>query len=187
MSESNGTASASTPPTLTVAEFDAATAIDAAAELLPCCASRRWITEVVNARPFATLEVLTAASDQVLAGLAWEDVLEAVEAHPRIGEQAAGAERESDWSRSEQAGAAGADAETRSELLDGNQLYEEKFGFVFLVCASGLSGDELLANLNARLVNDEESEREVVAGELRKIVRLRLAKSFSPDDDTIAL
>ncbi|SOD71153.1 2-oxo-4-hydroxy-4-carboxy-5-ureidoimidazoline decarboxylase [Jatrophihabitans sp. GAS493] len=184
MSEANG---ATAPPTLTVGEFDGATAIDAAAELLPCCASRRWITEVVNARPFATLEVLTAASDQVLAGLGWEDVLEALDAHPRIGERVGGADRESGWSRAEQAGAAGVDEATRSELLDGNRLYEEKFGFVFLICATGLSTDEMLMNLNARLVNDEESERDVVATELRKIVRLRLAKSFSPDDDTIAL
>jgi 2-oxo-4-hydroxy-4-carboxy-5-ureidoimidazoline decarboxylase len=142
-------------------------------DLLACCASRRWADEILARRPYHDLAQLRSVSEQVLRALAWTDVEQALAAHPRIGERAPGATTEAGWSREEQAGAAPSD-----ELVKGNQNYEDRFGHVFLICATGLSGAEILAALNARLGNEPEAEREVVREELRKIVELRLGKAF---------
>ncbi|HEX4814941.1 MAG TPA: 2-oxo-4-hydroxy-4-carboxy-5-ureidoimidazoline decarboxylase [Nonomuraea sp.] len=145
----------------------------AAAELLACCASRAFAARVAAGRPYAGLDELLAAAGRAVLELAWPDVLEALAAHPRIGERAGGDGREAAWSRQEQSGAEDA---PRDELAAGNRAYEARFGHVYLVCATGLSGAELLARLRARLDNDEEAERAVVRGELAKITRLRLVK-----------
>ena len=161
-----------------VAEFDSAPAADAAAELLPCCTSRRWISGLVAGRPYIRLDRLTAASDALLAKLDWPELAGVLASHPRIGERAAGTTREGSWSRQEQSGAAGAGEQVRRELAAANAAYEERFGHVFLICATGLSGEAMLAALRSRLRNDPVAEREVVRGELVKIVRLRLARAF---------
>jgi 2-oxo-4-hydroxy-4-carboxy-5-ureidoimidazoline decarboxylase len=148
----------------------------AAAEhhLLACCASRRWADELLARRPYHDLAQLRSVSEQVLRALAWTDVEQALAAHPRIGERAGGTSTEATWSRDEQAGA------TPSEdLAVGNLAYEERFGHVFLICATGLSGEEMLTALRTRLGNDPATERDVVREELRKIVDLRLGKAFS--------
>lgn len=163
---------------IAVAEFDVADAADAAAELVPCCSSKRWVARVVHARPYGTLDRLAAASDAQLAGLEWVDVEEALAAHARIGERAAGADRESAWSRQEQAATSVAAYGTRRALVDGNAAYERTFGYVFLICATGLSSEQMLTALQARLHNDPVAERAVVRAELSKIVRLRLARAF---------
>ncbi|MFD0682932.1 2-oxo-4-hydroxy-4-carboxy-5-ureidoimidazoline decarboxylase [Actinomadura fibrosa] len=146
---------------------------EARAELLACCASGRWADAVVAGRPYADLEALRAASARALADLDWADVEEALAAHPRIGDRVRGGDRESGWSRREQSGV---DDDLRDALAEGNRAYEERFGHVFLICASGLSGAAMLDALRARLGNDERAERAVVRGELAKIVDLRLAK-----------
>ncbi|MBW8484355.1 2-oxo-4-hydroxy-4-carboxy-5-ureidoimidazoline decarboxylase [Actinomadura parmotrematis] len=148
---------------------------DAAAALLACCASRRWAAEVAAARPYPDLAALKAASARAMLGLTWEDVGEALAAHPRIGERAGGASREAAWSRREQAGASDAGLETQQALADGNRAYEERFGHVYLICATGLSAAEMLAALHRRLDNGVAAERVVVREELAKIVDLRLA------------
>lgn len=142
-------------------------------DLLACCASRRWADEILARRPYRDLTQLRSVSEQVLRALAWTDVEQALAAHPRIGERARGATTEAGWSREEQAGAAPSD-----DLVKGNQDYEERFGDVFLICATGLSGADMLAALRERLGNDPEAERDVVREELRKIVELRLGKAF---------
>lgn len=164
---------------IAVAEFDAAPAADAAAELVPCCASRRWVAQLVKDRPFGSLDRLVAASEATIAALSWPEVLEALAAHPRIGERAGGADREASWSRQEQSATLAADADVRTALYEGNVAYERQFGHVFLICATGLSAAEMLTALRFRLGNDPVAERELVRGELRKIVNLRLAKSFT--------
>ncbi|MCT2583835.1 2-oxo-4-hydroxy-4-carboxy-5-ureidoimidazoline decarboxylase [Actinophytocola gossypii] len=153
--------------------FNRAEPAEAERELLACCASRRWARELLARRPYADLAGLRAVSARVLAGLTWADVEEALAAHPRIGERAAGQDREAAWSREEQAG-----AETREDLAAGNRVYEERFGHVFLIHATGLSAETMLTSLRARLGNDRETEREVVRAELGKIVDLRLGKAF---------
>jgi 2-oxo-4-hydroxy-4-carboxy-5-ureidoimidazoline decarboxylase len=140
-----------------------------------CCASRRWV-EAVAGRPYADLRALQAASRRALGELEWADVEEALAAHPRIGERVRGRSREAGWSRGEQAGMDGAAAGLQDALVEGNRAYEERFGHVFLICASGRSALEMLSDLRERLGNDVETERDVVRAELAKIVDLRLAK-----------
>ena len=161
-----------------VAEFDAAPAADAAAELMPCCASRRWISGLVSGRPYARLDRLTAASDALLARLDWSELESALAGHPRIGERASGGARSDGWSRQEQAGAATAPDRMLQALAAANLAYERRFGHVFLICATGLSAEAMLSALRSRLANDPVAEREIVRTELTKIVRLRLAKAF---------
>jgi len=163
---------------IAVAEFDAAPPADAAAELVPCCASKRWVSQLVGGRPYLRLDRLAAASDAMLARMDWSDVREALSAHPRIGESAEGVARDPGWSRAEQSSTAYMGDAIRRELIEGNRSYERRFGHVFLICATGLSADTMLTSLQSRLRNDPVAEREVVRVELAKIVRLRLAKSF---------
>lgn len=142
-------------------------------DLLACCASRRWADEILARRPYHDLARLRGVSEQVLRAMDWADVEHALAAHPRIGERGAGGSREAGWSREEQAGAAPSE-----DLVAGNVVYEERFGHVFLICATGLSGEEMLTALRERLGNDPAAERDVVREELRKIVDLRLGKAF---------
>jgi 2-oxo-4-hydroxy-4-carboxy-5-ureidoimidazoline decarboxylase len=162
-----------------VAEFDMAPSSDAAAELVPCCASRRWVTQLVKGRPYLTLDRLVSASDATLGRLEWPDIAEALAAHPRIGERATGPAREAGWSRQEQSSTVPTAQETRRLLVDGNVAYEQRFGHVFLICATGLTADQMLSSLQSRLHNDPVAEQTAVRAELAKIVRLRLAKAFS--------
>jgi 2-oxo-4-hydroxy-4-carboxy-5-ureidoimidazoline decarboxylase len=163
---------------IAVAEFDAAPAADAAAELMPCCASRRWVSSLVSGRPYTRLDRLTAASDALLASLDWSELESALAGHPRIGERAVSGDRSDGWSRQEQSGTATATDSVRRELAEANLAYEQRFGHVFLVCATGLSAESMLRALRSRLNNHPVAEREVVRSELAKIVRLRLAKAF---------
>jgi 2-oxo-4-hydroxy-4-carboxy-5-ureidoimidazoline decarboxylase len=161
-----------------VAVLDEAAPAEAAGLLGPSCASARWAAELVAGRPHHTLDGLLAASDTALAGLGWPDVLEALAAHPRIGERAAGPSREAAWSRGEQAAASAGGADVQAELAAASAEYEARFGYVFLICASGRGAAEILAGLRARLGHSPAAEQEVVRGELGQIARVRLAKSF---------
>ena len=145
--------------------------------LSTCCAAPDFAGKVAGSRPFADLAELVAAGVRAVQELEWDEVLQALAAHPRIGERAAGTGREAVWSRGEQAGVEdGADDGARRALAEGNQAYEARFGHVYLVCATGLNGGELLARLRGRLTHDEETERRVVRDELAAITALRLAK-----------
>lgn len=148
--------------------FDGLSRADAEAELLACCASRRWAAAVVDGRPYGSVERLFAAAGRAVRDLDWPDVEEALHAHPRIGERTASA-----LSREEQSGVGDRD---RAAFAAANAEYEERFGHVFLICAGGRGADEMLAELRERLGNDPVKEREVVRGELVKITELRLRK-----------
>jgi 2-oxo-4-hydroxy-4-carboxy-5-ureidoimidazoline decarboxylase len=162
-----------------ISAFDDAQPDDAAALIRGACASTRWIDELIVTRPHRTLADLTRASDAVIAALDWGDLLEALAAHPRIGERVAGDDREAQWSRQEQAGTATMSREVDDVLRHANVTYEDQFGFVFLICAAGKSPGQMLTELRGRLAHSPEQEHEVVRRELRDIVRLRLAKTFS--------
>lgn len=164
---------------VTITDFDAAPVPDAAAELYACCASKRWIATLLAERPYGRLAALAATSDRVIARLDWPDVEEALAAHPRIGERVSGDGRDAAWSRQEQAGARLADVDTDNALREGNLAYEQRFGHVFLIYATGRSASEMLEALRSRLTNPVEVERNVVRAELAKIVRLRLGKAFA--------
>ena len=159
--------------------LDRLNALDAAGAqeaLLACCASPAWARKVAAGRPYADLTALAAAGDDALDEIGWAGVEEALSAHPRIGQRPAGASREAAWSRGEQAGVDGATASIQKELATLNQAYEQRFGRVFLICASGLSAEHMLAEARRRLANDHAAERLETARELGAIVRLRLAK-----------
>jgi allantoicase len=159
--------------------LDALPPRQAEAELLACCGAGAWAAELASRRPFGGrggVEALFAAAEQVWWALDEPAWLEAFAAHPRIGERRPGGR----WSAAEQARAARADAATLRALADGNRAYEAWFGHVYLVCASGRSAAELLADLRARLGNDPPTELRVAAGEQAKIIRLRLEKLLAP-------
>lgn len=148
--------------------------------LLACCAARRWANELIARRPYHDLATLRRVSDAVFAELDWADIEQALAAHPRIGERAAGAGPEAAWSREEQSAAAGEASAAR--LAEGNAEYERRHGRVFLICATGLDAGAVLTALRQRLDNDEETERTVVREELRKIANLRLTKLVRPGE-----
>ncbi len=151
----------------------------ARAGLLACCGASRWAEEMARARPFGDLEQLLASADQVGQRLGREDWLEAFAAHPQIGEgkaaRATGATA-ARWSGEEQAGTRAAGEEVRARLAAGNRAYEERFGHIFIVRASGRSAEEMLALLEARLTNDPDTELRVAVAEQAEITRLRLEK-----------
>jgi 2-oxo-4-hydroxy-4-carboxy-5-ureidoimidazoline decarboxylase len=149
---------------------------DATRELHTCCASTAWARGVAAARPFPDQDELTRMADSVFATLGWPDIEEALRAHPRIGDRPRGLDRESSWSRSEQSGVIDADRDVTHALHEDGVAYEKRFGHVFLINATGLSAEEMLAALRDRLGNDEAAERENVRTELLKITHVRLAK-----------
>jgi 2-oxo-4-hydroxy-4-carboxy-5-ureidoimidazoline decarboxylase len=154
-----------------LAAFDAVGPEVAEREVLDYCASRVFARTIVAGRPYRDLAALDAAVDAAFAALSWDDIVEGTSAHPRIGE------RGDAQSAQEQSGAATAGEAVRRQLADGNLAYEERFGHVFLICATGLSGPQLLAQLRARLDHDDVTERTVVRQELLKITRLRMGLS----------
>ncbi len=158
--------------TAALAAFNAAPRAAAEQDALACCACRAFARAIAGGRPYAGPDALQAAIGSAFASLSWDDIAEAVSAHPRIGDRA----QAGTWSAAEQSGATAADARVRRDLAAGNLAYEERFGHVFLICASGLSGEQMLAQLRARLGNDPEAERAVVRRELLKITRLRMTK-----------
>jgi 2-oxo-4-hydroxy-4-carboxy-5-ureidoimidazoline decarboxylase len=143
--------------------------------LLACCDVPAWAGAVKDGRPYSDVDSLLAVADDAARRFDQADVDRALEAHPRIGERARGRSTEAGWSRQEQAGVA-PDAQTRQALDEGNREYEDRFGRVFLVCASGMTGPEILTALRARLGNDPATEAAVAADELRKIALLRLRR-----------
>jgi len=162
-----------------VARLAALPRAEAEGRLLACCGSRRWARQVAALRPFATVDALRAASDDVWWSLAPSDWLEAFRAHPRIGEREADAPRDAEsraWSEGEQAGARDAAAEVRVALAEGNRDYEARFGHIFIVCATGENAASMLALLTRRLRHEPAEELRVAAEEQRKITRLRLDK-----------
>lgn len=156
---------------LLLATFNTAATVDAERDAARCCASRSFAAAIAAGRPYADLDAVDAAIDAEFGRLGWADVAEAVQGHPPIGDPAAAG-----WSRAEQAGAAGAPQDVAAALAAGNRAYQEKFGHVFLICATGLTAGQMLDQLQARLGNDPATERRIVTDELRKITRLRMRK-----------
>ena len=155
---------------MTLASFNAAPAGEAVAVMLSCCASRRFADAMAADRPYPSLAAARGATQAAFESLTWDDVLEAMSAHPRIGARVHG------QSAAEQSGVADS---SRTALAAGNARYEERFGYVFLICATGLSGEQMRAALEDRLGNDPATERAVATAELEKITLLRVAKALA--------
>ena|SRR5688572_914913 len=148
-------------------------------EFLKCCGSRRWAARMTAERPFENLEEMVTAADRIWWALESNDWLEAFDSHPKIGEKkpAASVTRESlSWSEAEQSGTRDSTQQTMQELAELNRQYQEKFGFIYIVCATGKSADEMLALLRNRLINKPTTEMQNAAAEQAKITTLRLNK-----------
>jgi len=156
-------------------EFNSTPADRLRPALAACCDVPEWVEGILAKRPYGDVAALTAVADQSLRELDDDEVDRALQAHPRIGDRAQGVSTEASWSRKEQSGV-GDDPGARRELAEGNRQYEERFGRVFLICATGLSAQDMLTNLRERLMHDDVTEAKVVHEELRKIALLRLAK-----------
>ncbi len=147
------------------------------------CGSSRWVDGMLTRRPFGTDDALFASADEVWATATREDVLEALTHHPRIGANMDELRKKfastATWSAGEQQGASSASEETLSALRDGNVRYEQRFGHIFVVCATGKSAAEMLALLEARMPNDADTEIRVAQAEQGKIIRIRLEKLTS--------
>lgn len=154
--------------------------VNEAANLLrACCGSSRWVAGMIESRPFGNADVARQHADRIWNGLAHQDWIEAFDHHPRIGETRAAVAQDQNgaaWSSDEQASVAAAGAHVRTELSRVNADYERRFGFIYIVSASGKSADELLAIARSRLANTPDTEIRVAAEEQRKIMQLRLGK-----------
>jgi 2-oxo-4-hydroxy-4-carboxy-5-ureidoimidazoline decarboxylase len=134
------------------------------------CASGAWIGAVLADRPYGDPDELYACSDRAVAALTADDLREAIDGHAVIGRP----RHDDPQSAREQSGVHRAGDAVLADLRAGNIAYQSRFGRVFLICASGRSAAEMLAELRHRLDNDPASEWEVTREELRKINRLRL-------------
>jgi len=163
----------------TLARWNESEPAEAAKEILPCCGSNAWAEGMVSKRPFDDEAAVLITADEVWRKLGPPDWLEAFKAHPKIGESRAAkptGERSAAWSEQEQKSVAAAQDDVKLRLAEGNQAYEEKFGFIFIVCAAGKSAPEILEILERRLQNVKETELKEAAEEQRQIMQRRLKK-----------
>jgi OHCU decarboxylase len=156
-------------------EADASTATEV---MLACCAARRWADAMVALRPYSDVESLSITADEVWNTMEEPDWLEAFAAHPLIGEReaSAGDSISNAWSQQEQSSARNAAQQVLDDLTEGNRQYRERFGFTYIVCATGKSADEMLAILQRRLMNDRETELREAAEQQRQIMQIRIGK-----------
>jgi 2-oxo-4-hydroxy-4-carboxy-5-ureidoimidazoline decarboxylase len=148
--------------------FNGLPAEELRARLLRCVAVPRWADTLVDGRPYADLAALLGAADDLTAGLTDDEIQLALADHPKIGQRTNSA-----WSRAEQSGV---DDREAGRFREANLAYEARFGHIYLVCATGRSGADMLADLTARLANDPVTETGVVRVELGKIAALRLRR-----------
>ncbi len=156
----------------------------AAADFLTCCGSQNWARKMAESRPFNDISALLDQAKQIWQNLEEKDWLEAFAAHPKIGAKEAVPQqpaRSAEWSHGEQSGTHSAADSVLDALAEANRLYEEKFGFIFIVCATGKSAEEMLELCHLRLKNDADSEMRIAADEQRKITEIRLKKLLNTE------
>ena len=154
-----------------VTEFNALPAGEARSLVAGCLGVPRWVDEVVAGRPYADAELLFKQGHDSALALTDDELAQALSRHPRIGERPDAEDAEARHSRAEQSGVRAEDAD---RLRAANAAYEARFGHVFLVRAAGRSSDEILAELQRRLANDDPTERDETVTALRDIALLRL-------------
>jgi|SRR5215469_8159357 len=170
-----------------LARFNKLPAAAAQAALLTCCNSLTWVERMLSGRPYSSAMDAIRQSRAIVARLAIPDLEAALAGHPRIGEKHSqvrpedepGAARSAQLSAQEQAAVADSDADTATALAESNLEYEERFGHIYLVCATGKTGPQLLALLRARLSNSPAAEWQVVRTELQKINEIRLRQMLA--------
>ena len=148
-------------------------------QFIDCCGSSKWARLMAEERPFADIEMLIKQAEQIWQNLKPEDWLEAFAAHPKIGSRQSSPKQHAqsaNWSQGEQSSTNTASEAVLDSLAETNCLYEEKFGYIFIVCATGKSAEEMLELCRQRLNNPAEVELRVAADEQRKITEIRLKK-----------
>jgi 2-oxo-4-hydroxy-4-carboxy-5-ureidoimidazoline decarboxylase len=162
------------------AKLDAMQEAEARDALRRVCGASRWVDGMLAERPFATDDALFGAAEAVWATMERADILEAFTHHPRIGANIDALREKfaatADWSAGEQARIAAASEATLVKLRDLNLRYEARFGYIFIVCATGKSADEMLDILKARIDHEPRAELAIAAADQSKITRLRLEK-----------
>lgn len=156
-------------------------ASDAKHIFMQCCTSSAWVNNMVAARPFADTTVIKKAADVAWLGLTEEDYFEAFDGHPKIGDVSslrAKYANTKELAGNEQGLVKQADDDVLAVLSQGNSDYEEKFGFIFIVCATGKSAKQMSDLLQTRLPNNKTQELVNAAEEQRKIFQLRITKAF---------
>ena len=151
-------------------------------ELFKCCGCTQWVEELLNKIPFQSIEELKSESDKIWFSLNSKDWLEAFTHHPKIGDVKSLQEKfasTKQWASGEQAGVNIATQTILQELKNSNDEYERKFGYIFIVCASGKSAEEMLNILKWRINNSPEEEIKIAAAEQNKITHLRIDKLFA--------
>ncbi len=164
---------------MNIQQFNKLSRQEAFSELEKCCGSTTWVKGMLNARPFMDTTSLHNKSDEVWSSVSKADILEAFKHHPQIGDVDSLKKKfasTATWAGNEQKGASQASDQTLQALQKGNQDYLDKFGFIFIVCATGKSAPEMLDLLNERQPNDEAIELHIAAAEQNKITHLRLDK-----------
>jgi 2-oxo-4-hydroxy-4-carboxy-5-ureidoimidazoline decarboxylase len=157
----------------------------AAQEALPCCGSRAWAAALASCRPIANESALIEASTSIWLALPQEAWQEAFDSHPRIGQslpQTSATEESLRWSALEQRAALSQNEAVRIALKEANHSYEQKFGRIFLVCATGKSSAEILAILEGRMKNDAATELREAAEQQRQITQLRLHRWLESEE-----
>lgn len=168
-----------TADNLALHRLNAASESGAWNDLSRCCGASKWVLRLMNGRPYQNTGALFARSDEAFQTLGRTDWLEAFAHHPKIGDIESLRSKFAstrDWAGNEQAGTSAASEETLQALAQGNSDYEEKFGFIFIICATGKSADEMLAALRERLSNDEKTELSIAGEQQKQITNLRLRK-----------
>jgi 2-oxo-4-hydroxy-4-carboxy-5-ureidoimidazoline decarboxylase len=165
-----------------LARWNGLPAAEAEKEILACCGSREWARGLARRRPLADEMALLSASDEIWRSLTEADWMEAFRSHPRIGESRAAEPvhaRSAMWSAQEQSGVATGPDPVKIALAEGNREYERRFGHIFIVCAAGKSGAEILEILQRRLQNDARTELHEAVEQQRQITHIRLKKWLS--------
>jgi len=150
--------------------------------LLKCCGSNHWATQVNSNRPFQRTPALMEAADTAWAACGEQDYLEAFSHHPKIGDVKSLENKfasTAQWASGEQKSVESASTSTIEKLAELNEAYASKFGFIFIVCATGKSAKEMLELLKARIYNNYADELKIAAGEQHKITIIRLNKLLS--------
>jgi 2-oxo-4-hydroxy-4-carboxy-5-ureidoimidazoline decarboxylase len=167
---------------MTLEKINSLSPRDAVTLFLQCCGSAVWAKAMQERRPFDDEQRLFATGEEVWNALSPTEWIAAFAGHPKIGDIKSLRKKfstASDWAKGEQAGASGAPEKVLKALYEGNNLYEAKFGYIFIVCATGKSAEEMLAILNLRLNNTPPEEIKLAAREQSKITRIRLEKLLS--------
>jgi 2-oxo-4-hydroxy-4-carboxy-5-ureidoimidazoline decarboxylase len=156
---------------MTLDELNSLSSDDLAKALLECCGSSAWANLMIQRRPFPSSAALFQSADEIWFDLKESDWLEAFGRHPKIGEKSG-----SKWSSQEQAGMANAPSQLEVAMRELNAQYEQKFGYIFIICATGKSAGQMLGSLTARIGNSPAQETQIAAAEQGKIIKLRLQK-----------